>query len=250
MAMAQMVASLVMPVPLVLGLLFVGLMALVVGRRWLGGGVRALALVLLFLFSWQPFASLLIKPLERAYPPVEVAEVEDVEYVLVLGAGHAPDPTIPVSSRLPGMGMTRLAEGIRLHRALPGATLVTAGGGAPPSIAATAADVAHGLGVEEVETLDEPGNTYEEALAAGERFGDAPFILVTSASHMPRAMALFRAQGLDPTPAPTEYMAPERSPEARWNIYYLRPSATGLRMTERAFHEYLGLAWGRMRGIL
>ncbi|QIT55876.1 hypothetical protein HC341_12030 [Aquisalimonas sp. 2447] len=79
--------------------------------------------------------------------------------------------------------------------------------------------------------------------------GHAPDPAVPVSSRLD-AMALFRAQGLDPVPAPTEYMAPARPPGAGWNVYYLRPSATGLRMTERAFHEYLGLAWGRVQGIL
>ena len=40
--------------------------------------------------------------------------------------------------------------------------------------------------------------------------GKDKFILVTSASHMLRAMALFRKQGMEPIPAPTDYMVKER----------------------------------------
>ena len=84
-------------------------------------------------------------------------------------------------------------------------------------MARTAADMAEALGVERIAMLDTARNTHAEAVAAAELVGDASLILVTSASHMPRAMALFRAQGLDPIPARI---------------------------------EYLGLAWGRLQGML
>ncbi len=249
--MAQFIATFLMPVPMVGLLLLAGLVATLFGRRRLAVGLGSTALLLLMLLAWQPFAGLLLQPLERQYPAIlEPGSAEDAAYVVVLGAGHVPDPAIPATGRLNAMGLVRLTEGVRLHRALPESTLVTTGNGRPAPQAATAADVARKLGAERIAMLDAARNTHAEAEAAAELVGDDPFILVTSASHMPRAMALFRAQGLDPVPAPTEYMARERPPEDRWNIYDLRPSATGLRMTERAFHEYLGLAWGRMQGIL
>ena len=249
--MAQIVATFLMPVPLVGLILLFALIALLLGRRRLGGSLGAMALALLLLFAWQPFAELLIKPLEQRYPPLlDAAEAPGAEYVLVLGAGHVPDQSVPASSRLDAMGLVRLAEGVRLHRAIADSTLVTSGRGTVTSAAQTAAELAQELGVERIKRLDTPRNTHAEAVAAAELMGDAPFILVTSASHMPRSMALFRAQGLDPIPAPTGHMAATRPPEDRMSVYYLRPSATGLRITERAFHEYLGLAWGRLQGIL
>ena len=76
--------------------------------------------------------------------------------------------------------------------------------------------------------------------------GKAKFILVTSASHLPRAMALFRKQGMEPIPAPTDYLAREREGGLPPGVFY--PCAGSLEKAERAIHEYLGLLWGKVRG--
>ena len=39
--------------------------------------------------------------------------------------------------------------------------------------------------------------------------GREKFILVTSAAHMPRSMALFRKRGLQPIPAPADFQVRE-----------------------------------------
>ncbi len=52
--------------------------------------------------------------------------------------------------------------------------------------------------------LDLPKDTEEEAAAVKQAIGDAPFLLVTSASHLPRAMIFFQQEGLNPLPAPGE----------------------------------------------
>ena len=79
-----------------------------------------------------------------------------------------------------------------------------------------------------------------------EAVGEAPFLLVTSASHMPRAMMLNRKAGLNPIPAPTARRAAGttlKSDPAFW-----LPSAGALEMSERAIHEYLGIAWAWLGG--
>ncbi|TQE98571.1 MAG: hypothetical protein FKY71_13105 [Spiribacter salinus] len=152
------------------------------------------------------------------------------------GAGLAPGRhcgavlgALPLSARVEEEAMVRLAEGVRLHRALPGTTLVTSGGGSQPTMARTMADLSRAWGVEDVAVHDDPANTHAEAQAAARAFGDERFLLVTSASHMPRAMALFRGAGLDPIAAPTQHMAPAMSAQDVWSVRYLRPGATGLR---------------------
>lgn len=58
-------------------------------------------------------------------------------------------------------------------------------------------EVAESLGVprSDIIVLDRPKDTEEEALAVKRAIGDAPFLLVTSASHLPRAMIFFRHAG-------------------------------------------------------
>ena len=75
--------------------------------------------------------------------------------------------------------------------------------------------------------------------------GGEPVALVTSAWHLPRAMALCRVQGLDVLACPTDYAA--RPPRLRagdflsWNV-------GGLERSTKAMYEYIGAAWSHLRG--
>ena len=67
--------------------------------------------------------------------------------------------------------------------------------------------------------------------------GDQPLFLVTSAGHMKRAVGVFRKLGMDPIPAPTDYLLPGSSWVTAWMI-----SSADLRASDLAVHEYVGLA--------
>jgi len=74
---------------------------------------------------------------------------------------------------------------------------------------------------------------------------DDPFVLVTSAIHMPRAMLLFRQQGMDPVPAPAEITDFARNDISPFSFF---PRAAALSKVEAAWHEYLGLLWAQLNG--
>jgi uncharacterized SAM-binding protein YcdF (DUF218 family) len=106
------------------------------------------------------------------------------------------------------------------------------------------ADLALALGVLPKHIHIDPvsKDTKDQAKHLSGVLGKAPFFLVTSAAHMPRAVALFQKQGTHPLPAPTGFMSTAR----RFRLTL--PNAKALRRTEFAFHEYLGLLWARFRG--
>ena len=247
--MAQFIASFLLPVSLVALLGLAGAFLAWRGRGRPGAMVMVAAVGLLLVFGSRPLAGLLVAPLERAYPPVTDPErLAGIDYVMVLGAGHDPEPGLPVTGRLPATATARLVEGIRLHRALSGSRLVLSGGGEPEPSAHGSAAVARALGVDEGDMVLLPGtvDTRDEARRAAAELEGRRLALVTSASHMPRAMALFRGAGLEPVAAPTRYHAPrELEP---WRVRYLRPQARGVYASERAVYEYLGLAWAWLKG--
>ena len=70
-------------------------------------------------------------------------------------------------------------------------------------------------------------------------------VVVTSAAHMRRVIALFRRTGLDPIPAPTRYQAQTNVGFGPADLY---PSADGLFMAQLVEREYLGIAWATLRG--
>jgi uncharacterized SAM-binding protein YcdF (DUF218 family) len=87
-------------------------------------------------------------------------------------------------------------------------------------------------------------DTIDQAKFLRDRLGQAPFYLVTSAGHMPRAMRMFMRSGTQPIAAPTDFHAVW----APFQITDFFPQAGTLANTERAFYEYLGLCWGLVRG--
>jgi uncharacterized SAM-binding protein YcdF (DUF218 family) len=149
---------------------------------------------------------------------------------------------LPITAALNQEGVVRVVEAIRLKRIFGIPKLIVTGG-APPELGRSAqgyAKLARDLGVPDssIVILDEPLNTAAEARSVEDMLGDSPFILVTSAAHMPRAMQLMRRVGAHPIPAPTGQLA-VNSP-LLWG--QLVPNSGGLREVEAATHEYLGLA--------
>jgi uncharacterized SAM-binding protein YcdF (DUF218 family) len=237
-------AVLLMPLPLALLLVVAGGLLLVLRYRRNGGLLLGLGVLVVFLAAWGPVADALLGSLERRHPPVlDARPYEGIVAVVVLGCGFNPAASLPITSQLTDSALIRLNEGIRLYRQLPGARLVLAGGPVFDSGAAAHgyAEAARALGVKakDLVLLDTPRDTAQEAVAVRELLGGGqPLLLVTSASHMPRAMHLFQKAGLTPIPAPTRHKSLR---EDRSHLTYWVPSALHLRKTERAIYEYMGL---------
>ena len=94
-------------------------------------------------------------------------------------------------------------------------------------------------------TLDSPKDTEEEAAAVKQAIGDVPFLLVTSASHLPRAMIFFEKLGLHPLPAPANQMAID-APLNPWERAI--PSPMWLMHSDRVGYETLGRLWQWLKG--
>ena len=75
--------------------------------------------------------------------------------------------------------------------------------------------------------------------------GQDRFLLVTSASHMPRSMALFEKRGMQPIAAPADHQVLKTHGFAPDMLF---PGADGIHAAERAVWEYLGLVWAKIRG--
>lgn len=78
-------------------------------------------------------------------------------------------------------------------------------------------------------------------------------LLVTSALHMPRSVAIFKKLGIKVTPAPTDYLVPTetyKSINATWQgrILSLLPDAEAQAHFTRALKEYVGFTIYRLRG--
>ncbi|WP_054179131.1 envelope biogenesis factor ElyC [Trabulsiella odontotermitis] len=244
------IGGMMLPLPLLLLFIGFGLLLIIFSRfQKTGKCFIAVGWLALLLLSLQPVADGLLKPIEDKYPTWRGSE--RVEYVVVLGGGYTWNPEWAPSSNLINNSLPRLAEGIRLWQANPGAKLVFTGAAAqtnPVSTGEAGARVAESLGVprSEIIVLDSPKDTEEEATAVKATVGTAPFLLVTSASHLPRAMIFFQQIGLNPLPAPANQLA-ITSPLQPWERVI--PSPIWLMHSDRVGYETLGRAWQWLKGV-
>jgi uncharacterized SAM-binding protein YcdF (DUF218 family) len=240
----QAVDALATPVVAALLLILAAAILWLRGRRATAGALALGAGLLVYVLSLAPVGDALLRPLERQYASPEAsAGLPSVPYVVVLGSRYTPGAGLSPVAALDGDGLARIVEGVRVLRRLPGAHLVLSGG-APPGREPSAhgyARLARDLGVDadSLIVLDTPLDTAEEARAIAATLGSQPFLLVTSAWHMPRAMRLMQRARLHAVALPTGQQAGTSSGAY---LGCLLPGASGLRNTERAIHEYLGLA--------
>ena len=223
-------------------------------RQKLGRALFAAAVVVLAVFSNRGVAGLLIASLETKYAAIPEAQsvaqlppaAATCRTIVVLGGGHSDSPELSHLSQLSTSALGRLTEGVRLARLLPEARLIVSGYNGTKTFphAQILAGAAQSLGVapSRIVRFDNTRDTEEEAQAIAHEVGPEPFLLVTSAWHMPRSIALSEKAGLHPIPAPADFM--HRSDP---NQTFLAWDVGALERSTKALHEYLGLFWSRLR---
>ena len=137
----------------------------------------------------------------------------------------------------------RFVEGVRLAHNNPGARLVISSGSSAMVytfykegnvLGSLALDM--GLPARQVVVDAESRNTYENALYSRRLLKKVkgPRVLVTSAAHMPRAVACFRKAGVEVVPWPVDYLRTGSGPGS-W-----LPKPATLERSNAALHEYAG----------
>jgi uncharacterized SAM-binding protein YcdF (DUF218 family) len=218
-----------------------------VGVRILGIGVIGFAAVFLL-----PVDYWLLRPLEDRFPPVTLTHIDGV---VVLGG--AVSETVSADRGTPSLNRDadRLVAFAALARAWPDARMVFAGG---PSVASghgrlteaeASRQILEQLGVPSGRVLYDDksettwGNALNALVLARPKPGET-WVLVTSASHMPRAMGAFQAAGWPkmqawPVAWRTTKAGRRRQPQ---------PMGTKLAAIDLAAHEWAGLADYRLKG--
>ncbi len=243
-ALKKFIGSALLPLPFCLSVMAIALILLWF-TRWqkTGKTLMTVSWATLLLLSLQPVADRLLLPLETRYATFTGDKPYD--YIVVLGGGYTYNPQWAPSSNLINNSLPRLTEGIRLSRENPEAKLIFTGGNAegnPVSSAQVAASVAISLGVkpEQIILVDDVRDTAQESRAVAAIVKESPFLLVTSANHMPRALVWFQQLGLQPIAAPANQLA-ITSALNPWERVF--PSPYYLMHSERAWYETLGTWW-------
>ena len=238
------IGTLLMPLPFFFCLFLIALILLFFTKKQkMAKFLLVISFVFLFMVSYRPFSRSIVQPLERQNAALlETYTAQDLDYILLLGSSGTFDPTLPITGQLSATALSRFIEALRLYQANPNATLIVSGGsfGDEKSHAQLLQELAlqFSIPLDHIMRLDEPKDTDDEIAAMQKIIRGKKAALVTSATHMPRALSLFKAQGLSPIPAPANYLAPYQQAEIL--LYQRLPSARALQNTSTAWHEYLG----------
>ena len=242
------ISGFLQPMPLMALIIFTGLLLCYLKKKEkLGKSLITVGAIGILLMNFTSLPSLLLKGIEREYPAILKINPK-VKYIAVLGNGHFSDSSLPASSQLSSTALARLIEGVRLWRQSTNAKLILSGASFHDSVsnAEMMSIAAQDMGVPKELIILCPLNkdTREEALSFRTIVGDEKLYLVTSASHMKRAVGLCRKVKLKLIPAPCNYLA------SHYGSFVFSGSRGALeqRKMERYTHETIGYWWGKLRG--
>jgi len=260
--LSKLLPLLVYPLGLASLLLLVTVWGIWRKRRQLAMGSAIAALLILWVGSNAWVATRLVQSLEWQNLPLD--PLPNAEAIVVLGGSTRPAdfprPWVDVME-----AGDRVLHGAQLYKAgkapkliLSGGRIAWRGGGPPESD--DMAQIAEAMGVPRADIIEEPTslNTYQNAVNVKtilEREGIDRILLVTSAMHMPRSLAIFQKQGMDAIAAPTDFLISDRrvtevSGTRQAILLSLLPDAGNLNDVSRAMKEYIGLLVYRLRGWL
>lgn len=231
------------------GLLLLLLAAIFRRGRW---GIRFAVLggVLLLLQSLPLVSGALMTSLEQRAGPVPQTP-DGAQAIVILGSGLLRNAVEYGGDTANDRTLIRTRYGAQLAHRWQLPVLVT--GGLPTDAVRSEADVMAGILRDEFgvtatwqdakarDTADNARYSAEILRAAGVK----RVLLVTQAFHMPRAVRLFRAAGLEVVPAPTHFRGLSDGP---LKMFDLLPQASAMQQSYFALHEWLGIAWAAVSG--
>ncbi|MEN5081457.1 YdcF family protein [Bosea sp. TWI1241] len=208
--------------------------------RWLG----LFCVVVLVLLAFSPLPRILVRPLEDRFPQQSV-QGGRIDGIVVLGGAI----NVARNDIVLNNAAARMTKAMELALAHPEAKFVFTGGGENPlspelgNEADGARLLYRSLGLPEGRLIleDKSRNTVENAVFTRRLVDPKPgerWVLVTSASHMPRAIGTFRKAGFEIEAFPVDYYSGGGPAD------YTRPyrkAARGLEIADAGFKEWVGL---------
>jgi len=235
------------------GLIITSIYGALFSRRWWGKLILFGSILLLYALAIVPVRDALIKPLEYASPPLQLANLDTQKSaVVILGGGSYQLPPEYQKQNIPSSsGLFRTLYGAEIARNRDVDVYLSGGSPLEPNAEPEAVTMQRwitrfGVPTERTHVESRSLNTVENArhiatLLKQQHIGR--IILVSSANHLPRARLCFEDQGLEVIAAPTGYLSKQTPYQA---LDYL-PNAHTLADSSTALHEYLGILWYRLR---
>jgi uncharacterized SAM-binding protein YcdF (DUF218 family) len=242
-----------LPSNLLISLGLTGLVLMATRFARAGRKLAVAALLLLAIAGLSPLGNALILPLEERFPPWDASRGAPAG---IISLGGAFDTVVSAARHEVALNEAaeRLTVMAELVRRYPEAHVVFSGGsgrliygGATEAELAARLFESFGIPKQRVILEGKSRDTEENARFTKELVLPKPgerWLIVTSAHHMPRAVGSFRGAGFPVEAFPVDY-------RTRGAVDLLRPFATlgdGLRRTDTAVREWVGLAAYRLTG--
>jgi uncharacterized SAM-binding protein YcdF (DUF218 family) len=215
-------------------------------RQKLASGMLWIGMFVWGLLGFTAIPEALLRQLESKYENPVASNIGNYVGVIVLGGATGKPEVFNAHGQVPlGEAAERMTVPVGLMRNYPKLELVFSGGvGRLIATGTTEAELAkifyeqQGVDMSRVTLEAGARNTRENAKLVADLLGEKckqPWLLVTSASHMPRSMAEFEIVGCNVTPYPVDFATAETS---SWMDYSMVGSLT---KWQTAMHEYLGM---------
>ena len=255
-ALSKTLGIAVLPTNLLIELGIVGAVLLATRFAAFGRKLMAASILLLAICVFSPLGTLLLYPLESRFPPWDSAR-GGPDGIIVLGGPIDADISAAHATPVVRNAADRILATVELARRYPNARIVFTGG-SPNLFSSEAREADYAgtllekLGIPKGRLIMErrSRNTYENAVFTKALVMPKPgerWLLVTSAYHMPRSIGLFRKAGFPVEPYPVDWRVGDP-------FSFDVVSANGLRQTDIAVREWLGLLayrlWGRTSELL
>ena len=229
-------------------------------ERW-RRGFLILALLVIWVGGNRWVSVELARSLEWQYLPPD--EIPPAEVIVLLGGGTAPVeyPRQIVEVNSGGDRVIYAAwlyhQGKAPHILVSGGMLDWSERGSSPAVEMAVLLKMLGVPDQAMWLEAESRNTYENAVNSArilQEKGIQRILLVTSAAHMPRAVRLFEAQGLEVVPLPTDFTVTvgggDEETYGDWRSLAIGffPTVDNLSLTTRILKEYFGIMVYQLRG--
>jgi uncharacterized SAM-binding protein YcdF (DUF218 family) len=241
-----------LPSNLLILLAIAGTVLLFTKRVRAGRALLLVGMLAIVILGLSPLSKVLFHVLESRFPPWNASGPAPTGFI-ILGGSIDPD----ISAARNAVSLTDAAERLtivpELARRYPGARLIYTGGNASlfggPLEETYAAQLLASFGIppQRLETEARARNTLENAVYTKAMVAPKPgerWVMITSAYHMPRAMAAFRGVGFDVEAFPVDWQTGDGS-DLFWPF---RSFVGGLGFTDTAAREFLGLLSYRLTG--
>lgn len=226
--------------------LFIALVLIWLGRLVLAEVIISVALAVLVVVGYGPVGPLAVRSLEDTFPQLTDLPKEISGLIVLGGIGMVRHRPFLYSSG------ARVVEAYVVARTHPHLLILVSGGlnerrwNEAQSAKLFLANL--GITPERILIEDKSTNTVQNAVFSAriaKQRKDICWALVTSAFHMPRALAAFQSAGLSPVPIPVDFRTNGSEDDVQW---FARAPSENFALLGIALHEWSGMFWYWLKG--